>query len=67
MPQEEREAIFGRFSRGDAGLRAGSGSGTGLGLALAAEHIRLHGGRIWAEDGPGGGGRFVIELPMEPA
>jgi signal transduction histidine kinase len=67
VPPEEREAIFGRFSRGDAGLRAGSGSGTGLGLALAAEHIRLHGGRIWVEDGPSGGARFLIEIPLEPA
>jgi signal transduction histidine kinase len=64
---EERDAIFGRFSRGDAGLRAGSGSGTGLGLALAAEHVRLHGGRIWVEDRAEGGARFVIELPLEPA
>jgi signal transduction histidine kinase len=62
---EERESIFGRFARGDAGLRAGSASGTGLGLSLAVEHIRLHGGRVWVEDNLDGGARFVIELPVQ--
>ncbi len=60
---EEREAIFGRFARGEAGVHTGNTSGTGLGLALAAEHIRLHNGRVWVEDSPEGGARFVVELP----
>lgn len=64
VPPEERAAIFGRFARGAAGAEAGTSSGTGLGLALTAEHIRLHGGRVWAEDAPGGGARFVVELPV---
>ena len=38
----------------------------GLGLALASEHVRLHGGRVWSEDAPGGGTRFVVELPLHP-
>lgn len=59
----ERRAVFDRFARGRAGRRAGSTSGTGLGLALAAEHIKLHGGRIEAADGPGGGARFRITIP----
>jgi signal transduction histidine kinase len=65
VPVEEREAIFGRFARGDAGLRAGTTSGTGLGLSLAAEHIRLHGGRVWVDENPDGGARFVVDLPTE--
>jgi signal transduction histidine kinase len=60
---EERAAIFGRFSRGEAGTRTGASSGSGLGLALVAEHVRLHDGRVWVEDAPSGGARFVIELP----
>ncbi len=41
--------------------------GTGLGLSLVAEHVRLHGGRVWAEPGADGENRFVIELPtMDP-
>lgn len=63
--EEERDAIFGRFARGAAGVAAGTSSGTGLGLALSAEHLRLHGGRMWVEEAPGGGARFVIEIPVE--
>ncbi len=64
VPADERAAIFGRFARGEVGRRAGTTSGTGLGLSLVAEHVRLHGGRVWVEDSPTGGARFVIELPL---
>jgi signal transduction histidine kinase len=39
----------------------------GLGLALVAEHVNLHGGRVWVEDRTDGqeGARFVVELPVE--
>lgn len=62
----DRIRIFERFSRGGtvAGRR-GAGEGVGLGLALVKEHIGLHGGRVWVEDGPDGiGARFVVELPL---
>ena len=29
-----------------------------------AEHVRLHGGAVWIEDTPGGGSRFIVELPF---
>jgi two-component system sensor histidine kinase MtrB len=61
----EQDAIFGRFARGQAGRATGSTSGTGLGLSLVAEHIKLHGGRVWVENNPSGGARFVIELPVQ--
>jgi two-component system, OmpR family, sensor histidine kinase MtrB len=62
--EEERAHVFERFFRGSAAGRRGAGSGTGLGLALVAEHVRLHGGRVWVEDVSGGtGARFVVELP----
>lgn len=63
ISEEERDAIFGRFARGLAGVEAGSNSGTGLGLALTAEHVHLHGGRVWVEEAPGGGARFVVDVP----
>lgn len=66
VPAAERDVIFDRFARGEVGLMAGSTSGSGLGLALVAEHVRLHGGRVWVEDAPAGGSRFVVELPNEP-
>jgi signal transduction histidine kinase len=64
---EEREAIFERFFRGSAaGHRRGGGQGSGLGLSLVSEHVRLHGGRVWVEDNPGGAGaRFIVEIPLE--
>ena len=67
IPESERDHLFERFYRGiRAGQRASS-QGTGLGLSLVAEHVRLHGGRVWCEEGPGGGTRFVVELPLGPA
>lgn len=65
VPQEERDAVFGRFARGEVGLRAGTTSGTGLGLSLVTEHVKLHRGRVWIEDNPSGGARFIIELPVQ--
>jgi two-component system nitrogen regulation sensor histidine kinase NtrY len=39
--------------------------GTGLGLAIVHRVIADHGGRIVSADAPGGGARFVIELPVK--
>jgi len=64
VPNEERERIFERFYRGHAAGHRGTTDGTGLGLSLVAEHVRLHGGRVWVEDGPEGENRFVVELPV---
>jgi signal transduction histidine kinase len=66
IPTESRQRIFERFFRGSASGRRGAGDGSGLGLALVAEHVRLHGGRVWVDDRPGGGSRFVVELPIRP-
>ncbi len=44
------------------------GEGTGLGLWLCwSIVVERHKGRIWAEPGPEGGTRFVIELPLAQA
>jgi two-component system, OmpR family, sensor histidine kinase MtrB len=61
ISEEERAVIFERFRRGSAQRQANT-KGTGLGLSLVSEHARLHGGRVWAEDSPAGGARFVVEL-----
>lgn len=64
---EDRERIFERFARGPRSNRRGGHRGTGLGLALVREHVQAHGGRVWVEDRPGGGSRFVVDLPaMKP-
>jgi two-component system, NtrC family, sensor kinase len=41
-----------------------AGQGTGLGLTICYSIIDEHGGRIWAENAPGGGAVFVTELPL---
>jgi two-component system, OmpR family, sensor histidine kinase MtrB len=58
----EKERIFERFARG---TNARHRVGTGLGLALVAEHAHLHGGEAWVADRPGGGSRFIVELPAD--
>jgi two-component system sensor histidine kinase KdpD len=58
--------LFDAFYRDDAARRTRKGSG--LGLAVAKGLVEAHGGRIWAENRPGGGARFVFTLPArEPA
>ena len=59
----DRDRIFERFYRGQASGQRGVADGTGLGLSLVAEHVRLHGGRVWVEPGGNGETRFVFELP----
>jgi two-component system sensor histidine kinase KdpD len=58
VPPSEREAVFDRFVRFDTGGR------TGLGLTIAKTFVEAHGERIWVEDVPGGGARFVFTLPL---
>ena len=67
IAEDEREAVFGRFARGTTGTSDGAPRGSGLGLALCADHVRLHGGRIWVEGADTGGARFVVELPAGAA
>lgn len=66
VPEEERELIFDRFSRGAGSSRRAGSEGVGLGLSLVLEHVALHGGRVWVEDRPDGdeGARFVVEVPV---
>lgn len=63
VPAELRERIFERFARGVLSGCRGSSTGSGLGLALVAQHVGQHRGRVWVEDRPGGGARFVVCLP----
>ncbi|OXM75131.1 HAMP domain-containing histidine kinase [Amycolatopsis thermalba] len=67
VPAHLREQIFERFTRGTRAGDRRDGSGSGLGLAIVAEHARRLGGAAWAEDRPGGGSRFVVELPEATA
>ena len=55
---ENRQDIFDRFVQFDTGGRAG------LGLTIAKTFVEAHGERIWCEEAPGGGARFVFSLPV---
>jgi signal transduction histidine kinase len=52
--------VFDRFWRDDPARSTG---GSGLGLAIARGLVEAQGGRIWAENRPGGGARVSFTLP----
>lgn len=54
------EVLFAKFVRGE---KESPTTGVGLGLALCRAIVEAHGGKIRAEERPGGGARFVILLP----
>ncbi|MGG3468146.1 HAMP domain-containing sensor histidine kinase [Neobacillus pocheonensis] len=62
VPAKEVASIFNRFYRGDPSRSSETG-GSGLGLAIAAQIIKAHGGKIWAENSPEGGLGIHFTLP----
>ena len=63
VPDAEKKNIFEKFStsgRKEASLE----TGTGIGLSFCRAAVAAHKGKIWVEDRPGGGSRFVVELPQ---
>jgi len=57
IPPGDEERIFEKFVRG-----RGVAGGVGLGLAICRTIINAHGGKIWAENRPGGGAVFRFTL-----
>jgi two-component system sensor histidine kinase KdpD len=62
LPDGDVERVFAKFARGAS---EASGGGVGLGLAICRAMVRLHGGRAWGEQMPGGGSAFRFSLPLE--
>jgi two-component system sensor histidine kinase KdpD len=58
---DEIERIFEKFFRGRRGRD--KAEGTGMGLAIAKGIIEAHGGKIHAENRPGGGAAIIMMLP----
>jgi two-component system sensor histidine kinase KdpD len=59
IPAGEENRIFEKFVRGST-----RGGGMGLGLTICRAIISAHGGRIWAQNRPGGGAAFFFSLPL---
>jgi two-component system sensor histidine kinase KdpD len=59
VAEEDREKVFDRFHR----LDTMNGHGLGLGLSVVQGLVESMGGRIRAEEAPGGGAAFRIRFP----
>ena len=57
LPKGEERRIFDKFYGG------GVTAGAGLGLTICRAIVEAHGGRIWAENRPGGGAIFRFSVP----
>jgi len=66
VPARERTRIFEPFQRGE-GAVGSVVAGSGIGLSVVREIVRAHDGRVWVEEAPSGGARFVVELPAARA
>src|SRR4051812_32906404 len=65
VPDELRDRVFERFSRG--GGDTGPATGRGLGLAIVRAVAEAHDGSVTLDDAEGGGARFVLRLPAARA
>jgi signal transduction histidine kinase/DNA-binding response OmpR family regulator len=67
IAESDLERIFDKFEQART-ERTRRVRGTGLGLAICRSIVESHGGRIWAESGPGEGEgvRFTLVLPPQP-
>lgn len=62
IPENSSDRIFDKFTR----IYGQSMSkGLGLGLAFCRLAVQAHGGKIWVENLPDGGSRFIFSLPVE--
>jgi len=61
IPAGEESRIFEKFYRT---REQAPGGGAGLGLTISRGIVTAHGGRIWAENRPGGGAVFRFTLPL---
>ena len=60
IPEADAEAVFAAFQRRDDTPTLGAG--VGLGLAIARGFVDAMGGRVFAEETPGGGATLVVSL-----
>jgi PAS domain S-box-containing protein len=65
IPARERESLFTAFYRARSANESAV-PGLGLGLYIVRELVVAHGGTITAEEAPGGGAMFIVEIPRQP-
>lgn len=58
------ERIFERFYQADRARQGGGQRGAGLGLSICRQIVQAHGGRLTADNAPGGGAVFRVRLPL---
>ncbi|MEA5079574.1 MAG: ATP-binding protein [Anaerolineaceae bacterium] len=61
VPEGAREKIFEKFVQLNTGLTS---KGMGLGLTFCQLAVEAHGGKIWVENLPQGGSRFILSIPQ---
>lgn len=64
IPMDQREDVFERFARLDPARTRRHAGGAGLGLAIVADLVDVHGGSVTISDGPLGGARVEVRLPV---
>jgi PAS domain S-box-containing protein len=66
LPDDAVESVFDRYVQVDRGGAVPQrGAGVGLGLAIVRHMAELHRGRAHAENRPGGGCCFALDLPSK--
>lgn len=60
IPLDKIDKIFNKFERVNI-----TKEGTGLGLSISKDIVEMHKGRIWVENEPNGGSKFVVVLPTD--
>ena len=61
IPEGFKEHIFEKFNRVNA---YSTRKGLGLGLAFCRLAVTAHGGKIWVENKPETGSRFIFTIPV---
>jgi signal transduction histidine kinase/putative methionine-R-sulfoxide reductase with GAF domain len=66
IPEDQVEMIFDHFTQVDNTSTREYG-GSGLGLAICKNIVDWHDGKIWVENAPGRGTKFVVVIPKKQA
>jgi two-component system, NtrC family, sensor histidine kinase GlrK len=64
IPPESLAEVFNKYRQVAPGTGSPYLKGTGLGLAIARQIVSSHGGKIWVENEPERGSKFIFLLPV---